>query len=101
MPKYPISITEVAEQDLSDIVEYIANDSPMAAIKLADEIERSILQLEDFPLIGAIPKNRRLARQGYRMLIVEGYLVFYVLLDDDTVEIRRILSCKREYRFLL
>ncbi len=101
MPKYPISITEVAEQDLSDIVEYIANDSPMAALKLADEIERSILQLEDFPLIGVIPKNRRLTRQGYRMLIVEGYLVFYVLLDDDTVEIRRILSCKREYKFLL
>jgi addiction module RelE/StbE family toxin len=101
MPKYPISITEAAEQDLSDIVEYIANDSPVAALKLADEIERSVLQLEDFPLIGAVPKNRRLARQGYRMLIVEGYLVFYVLPDDDTVEVRRILSSKREYRFLL
>jgi len=72
----------------------------MAALKLADEIERSILQLEDFPLIGAIPKNRRLARQGYRMLMVESCLVFYVL-TDDAVEIRRVLSGKREYRFLL
>ncbi len=101
MPKFPISITEAAEQDLTEIVEYIASDSPIAALKLAGEIEQSILQLENFPLIGAIPKNRRLTRRGYRMLIVESYLVFYVLLDDDTVEIRRILSGKREYRFLL
>ena len=52
-------------------------------------------------MIGANPNNRRLARQGYRMLIVESYLVFYGILEDDTVEIRRILSGKREYRFLL
>jgi len=101
MPRYPISITEAAEQDLSDIVGYVANDSPIAALKLADEFEQSVSQLEDFPLIGAVPKNRRLARQGYRMLIAESYLALYVLLEDDTVEIRRILSGKREYRFLL
>lgn len=101
MPKYPINITEAAEKDLSEIIEYIANDNPTAALRMADDIEQTILQLEDFPLIGSVPKNRRLARQGYRMLIAESYLVFYVILNDDTVEIRRILSGKREYRFLL
>jgi addiction module RelE/StbE family toxin len=101
MLKYLISITEAAERDLADIVEYIANDSPIAALKVADEIEESILQLEEFPLSGVTPKNPRLARQGYRMLIVDNYLVFYVLLEDEAVEIRRIISGKREYRFLL
>ncbi|SFR08126.1 type II toxin-antitoxin system RelE/ParE family toxin [Desulfoscipio geothermicus] len=78
MPKHLISITEAAEQDLAEIVDYISNDNPAAALKLAENIEQSILQLEDFPLIGAIPKNRRLTRQGYRILIVDSYLVFYV-----------------------
>jgi len=55
---------------------------------------------EDFPLMGAVPKNRRLTRQGYRILIVDNYLVFYVLLDNETVEIRRIVSGKRDYKFL-
>lgn len=89
MPKYLINITEAAEKELID------------ALKVADEIEESIAQLEDFPLSGATPKNRRLARQGYRMLVVGSYLVFYVVLEDETVEIRRILSGSREYRFLL
>lgn len=42
----------------------------------------------DFPLMGVIPINRRLTRQGYRILIVDNYLVFYVLLDNETVEIK-------------
>lgn len=95
-----VNITAAAEQDLTDIVEYIANDSPHAALKLADDIEESILRLESFPLMGTTPKNRRLARQGYRMLIVDNYLVFYVLLNDEILEVRRIISGKREYKFL-
>jgi addiction module RelE/StbE family toxin len=101
MPKHPISITEAAGQDLVEIVDYIANDNPAAALKLAENIEQGILQLEDFPLIGATPKNRRLTRQGYRILIVDSYLVFCVLLENETVEIRRIISGKRDYKFLL
>jgi len=101
MPKYQINITAAAEQDLAQIVDYIANDNPTAALKLAEEIERSIIQLEGFPLIGAIPKNQRLTRQGYRVLIVDSYLVFYVPLNNGTVEIRRIISGKRDYNFLL
>jgi len=101
MPKHLINITEAAEQDLSEIVDYISNDNPAAALKLAENIEQSILQLEDFPLSGATPKNRRLTRKGYRILIVDSYLVFYVLQDNETVEIRRIISGKRDYKFLL
>lgn len=101
MKKYNINITEAAEQDLAEIIEYIAIDNPAAAIKLADKIDESILKLEDFPHIGAIPKNRRLERRGYRMLIIDSYLIFYVIMDDETVEIRRMISGKRDYQFLL
>ena len=38
MPKHLISITEAAEQDLAEIVDYIANDNPAAALKLAENI---------------------------------------------------------------
>ncbi|OLN33159.1 type II toxin-antitoxin system RelE/ParE family toxin [Desulfosporosinus metallidurans] len=101
MPKHLISITEAAEQDLAEIVDYIASDNPAVALKLAENIEQGILMLEDFPLTGTTPKNRRLTRQGYRILIVDSYLVFYVLLNNEMVEIRRIISGKRDYKFLL
>ena len=101
MRKYQINITEVAERDLVDILEYIAGDNPVAAQKLLDRINESILKLENFPLIGVIPKNRRLERRGYRMLIVDNYLIFYSILNDKTLEIRRVISSKRDYAFLL
>jgi toxin ParE1/3/4 len=100
MRKCIINITKAAEQDLAAIVEYIANENPSAALKLANEIQKSILRLEDFPTSGVLPQNRRLARKGYRMLIIQSYLVFYILPNDETVEIRRIISGKRQYQFL-
>jgi toxin ParE1/3/4 len=100
MPKYQIDVTEAAEKDLIEVVDYIAGNDPAAALKLANKIEKSILKLEDYPLIGVIPKVRRLARKGYRILIVGDYLIFYVVLEDERVEIRRILSGKRDYKFL-
>jgi addiction module RelE/StbE family toxin len=96
MAKYEISITEVAGEDLAEIIEYIANDNSTAAIQLADEIEQRISQLEDFPSMGANPRNRSLVNKGYKILIVKDYLVFYVL-TGDIVEIRRIISGKRNY----
>ena len=56
--------------------------------------------LEDFPFIGINPRDIRLQRLNYRILVVTSYLVFYVVMDDF-VEIRRILHGNRKYQFLL
>jgi len=98
--KYQINLTEAAEKDLAGIIEYIARENPAAALKTAIKIEKGVLKLEDFPLIGVVPRTERLARKGYRILIIGDYLVFYVLTDNETIEIRRILSGKRDYQFL-
>jgi toxin ParE1/3/4 len=98
--RYQINLTEVAEQDLTEIVDYIADENPAAALKVAIKIEKNILKLENFPFIGIVPRIRRLARKGYRILIVNDYLIFYVIVDNEIIEIRRILSSKRDYQFL-
>ena len=98
--KYSINLTEAAEKDLAEIIDYIADENPPAALKLASKIEINILKLEKFPLIDVVPRVRGLARKGYRVLIVDEYLVFYVLADNEMIEIRRILSGKRDYQFL-
>jgi toxin ParE1/3/4 len=98
--KYQINLTEVAEQDLTEIADYIAGENPSAALKVIVRIEKNILKLEDFPLIGVVPRIRRLARKGYRILIVDDYLIFYVIINNKIIEIRRILSGKRDYQFL-
>jgi toxin ParE1/3/4 len=98
--KYPINYLPSAEQDLTDIVEYIMLDDPTTALNLLNQFDESISILEMFPHSGAIPNDLRLQRLNYRMLVVQNHLVFYVFIND-TIEIRRILHGKRKYGFLL
>jgi len=98
--KYQINFIEAAEKDLTGIVDYIAGENPATALKVTLKIEKNTLKLEDFPLIGVVPRIRRLARNGYRILIVDDHLVFYVVADNEIVEIRRILSGRKDHQFL-
>ncbi len=98
--KYKIEYLPIAEQDLNDIFEYIMIDHPDAALRMANQIDESVLTLEAFPYMGSVPNDPRLQALHYRFLIVEPYLIFYVI-NDNIVEIRRILHGKRKYNFLL
>lgn len=100
MGKYNVEYLPLAYEDLEDIFAYVVADDPGAAANLLNEIDAAILHLEEFPDMGVTPKNRRLANKGYKMLVVNDYLVFYVV-AGDIVEIRRIVSSKRNYTKLL
>ena len=97
--KYKIEYLPSSAKDLTEIVDYIKIDSPQSALNFLDKIDESISRLEQFPFIGVIPKDIRLQSLGYRILIIDNHLVFYVVFDD-IVEIRRIISGKRKYDFL-
>ena len=100
MAKYSVEYLPMAYDDLDDIFTYIATDDPGLAIKILDEFDIAILHLEEFPDMGVNIKNRRLANKGYKMLIINDYLVFYVMVTN-IIEIRRIISSKRNYTKLL
>lgn len=100
MVKYEVRVTEAAREDLLALVQYIAQDNPTAALAVAEEIEQTILALENFPCRGINPKNQHLIAKGYKMLVVCDYLIFYVVLEE-AVHIRRIISGKQNYLRLL
>jgi toxin ParE1/3/4 len=97
---YEIRYLSTAEKDLIEVFEYIKKDNPTAAISQLEEFDKSISQLALNPFLGVIPKDERLKRLGYRMLIVDKYLVFYVI-KNKTVQVRRIVHGARRYSFLL
>ncbi len=102
--KYKILRTEKAEQQLRDIIFYIADDSKSIDIALnyLDKIEHAITQLEDFPNLGSIPKYATLRKQGYKVLIIERHLVFYKVNEDKKiVVIYAIVDGRREYKNLI
>ncbi|MBI2265021.1 MAG: type II toxin-antitoxin system RelE/ParE family toxin [Armatimonadetes bacterium] len=100
MGKYRVVYLPIAEKDLMEIIEYVRMDKPGAALDLLEHIDKAISRLEDFPESGKTPRDIRLQRLNYRLLIVENYLVFYVVKGKE-VEIRRILHGQRRYDFLL
>jgi len=97
---FEIRYLTIAVRDLEDIFDYIARDRPVAAAALLEKFDKTISQLADFPELGVLPKDDRLKRIGYRMLIIEDYLVFYVI-KFETIQIRRIIHGARQYGFLL
>ena len=100
--KYNINYLHSARKDLIDIIEYIQEDNPNATLNFLDQIENAISKLEDFPYIGTTPKDTLLQYKGYRILVIQSYLVFYVVKENTLeVEIRRIIHGKRKYDFLL
>lgn len=100
METYEIRIYPAAKQDLMDIVEYLNTLSPTAAMRIYDKITAEILSLSQMPERCPRPRDLTLAAKGYRCLIVEKYLVFYVV-HQKTVQIRRILYGRRNYQQLL
>ena len=98
--KYQVIYLAIAKQDLDQIFDYILRDNPNAALQLLDDIDQKISQLRNFPEIGRIPKDNKLKNLGYRILIITGYLVFYII-KGQIVEIHRLLHGSRDYMNLL
>ena len=98
--RFRVEYLPLAEQDLLDIVDYIARDRPRAARAFVDRIDRAVDRLATFPRSGRRPHDERLQRLGYRVLTVDGSLVFYVI-RRTVVQIRRVIHGARRYEFLL
>lgn len=102
--KYRIIRTDKADEQLRDIIFYIAEDSGSIDIALnyLDKIENAISHLEKFPMSGSSPKYSILRKQGYKVLIVERHLVFYKVNEsEETVIIYAVVDGRREYRNLI
>lgn len=98
--RYAIRYLRTAQQDLGEIFDYITRDDATAAATLLAAFDQAIAQLATYPFLGSVPKDDRLQRLGYRMLVVGKYLIFYVV-KTETVQIRRVLHSSRQYQFLL
>lgn len=102
--RYKVIRTDKADEQLREIIFYIADDSGSVdiALKYLDKIEKAIKRLEDFPMSGSIPRYSILRKQSYRVLIAERHLVFYKVNEDEkVVTIYAIVDGRREYRNLI
>ena len=101
---YKILRTDKAEEQLREVIFYIADDSCNVdiALEYLEKIETAIYRLQEFPESGSIPRYSILKKQGYRVVIVERHLVFYKINEvEKLVIIYAIVDGRREYRNLI
>jgi len=59
-----------------------------------EKLDKHVGNLKTHPLLGRIPRDEKLKNSGYRVLIIESYLVFYVV-RGKTVQIHRVIHGSR------
>lgn len=102
--KYKIIRTDKADEQLREIIFYIADDSGSVDIALnyLNKIETAIKRLEEFPMSGSVPRYSILRKQGYRVLVIERHLVFYKVNESEKiVTIYAVADGRREYKNLI
>ena len=102
--RYEIIRTDKANDQLYDIINYIADDSASVDIALnyLSKIEETVMKLEYYPYRGTYPRYSILKRQGYRVLIIERHLIFYKVKESEKiVVIHAIVDARQEYMNLI
>lgn len=92
--KYAVRYLPVAVDDLLAIFDWIADDSPARAASFTGKLDKGISALSTHPYLGRVPKHEKLQAFGYRVLMIEAYLVFYVV-QDKFIEIHRVIHGSR------
>ena len=100
MGQYKVTIFPTAQNDLREIVDYLNTPSCDIAIRYYDLFIEKVASLTTMPERCPLARDTQLRLRGYRMLLIENYIVFYVI-NGTTIEIRRILYARRQYEGLL
>ena len=100
MEQYNIRIYKKAQEDLEEIVKYLNQFYTKTAMKYYDLVIAEISKLTMNPKRCALVREEPLRRKGYRYLLVNNYIVFFVI-KETTVQVRRILYNKQQYKTFL
>ena len=93
MKHYNVVISDKARDDMDSIHRYISETlyEPVIAAKQYDRIADAILTLEVMPERIRILDSEPERSKGLRPLIIDNYTVFFVIKDDDIVNVARVL----------
>ena len=100
---YQIEYLPIAVQDMNEIVSsFLMMGSKNGAIRIKDKMKQAAQRLGTFPRISITVPYEALAKIGYRMTVIEDYLMFYRVFDDEKkIIIYRVLNGKMDYPSIL
>ncbi|SHK09858.1 type II toxin-antitoxin system RelE/ParE family toxin [Desulforamulus aeronauticus] len=97
---YKLIVSELAYQDLDNIVSYIAIQlaNPKAAGDFLDEMTACFGFLKRNPLMYGQCQDKRLGKEGYRKALIKNYVLVYKVNEaSQTVSIMRFFHGTQDY----
>ena len=100
-PKYEIIWTNVAENDLKDIIEYISIDSHRNTLTILKNIKQSASNLYTLPERGRIvPELQAQGILQYRELIIPPWRLVYRI-DERKIYVLSVIDSRRNVEDIL
>ena len=91
------SIAPSAIRDLDDISDYFLEFNIKTGEKILQEFTRKCRNLATFPTMG---KSYAYIRFDLRGIPLQGYIILYRLIDDDGLEIVRVVNARQDLQGL-
>ena len=99
--KYQVVWAEIAQHDLTQIIDYIAIDSPGNASRILQKIKQKVSALYSMPVRGRIvPELKEHGIHTYRELIIAPWRVIYRI-SDTTVFVLSVIDSRRNVEDIL
>ena len=101
---YDVNIMQSAKNEIHGIYRYIATelDNPTAADRHVSLIQEKISALQENPERYPLVRDKYLAEKGIRYIVVQNYLVFFVVREENkVVSVMRVLYGRRDWLTLL
>ena len=98
-----IRYKKTAIEDIQDTERYISNTlhNEVAAKKLTKRITQAVTLLADNPYMGTPLNSRYEVDTDLRYLIVSNRLIFYRVVEDNFVEVTRVIDGRQDYMAIL
>jgi addiction module RelE/StbE family toxin len=99
--KYQVLWSNIAENDLKNIIEYIADDSPPNALEIFKSIKQKASSLKTFPERGRIvPELQDQGILQYRELVIPPWRILYRI-SEMKVFVLSVLDSRRNIEDIL
>lgn len=101
--EYSLEFLPASLNDLTEVVSsFVMLGSKKGAIRIKDKLMKAAEQIHLLPYSGVAVPEEKMAKFGFRMIVVEKYLMFYKVFEEDKkVLIYRILNGKNNYPALM
>lgn len=101
--KYAVEFLPTALNDMAGIISsFVMLGSKQGAIRIKDKMNKAVEQLILFPYSGITVPEPKMSKVGFRMVIVEKYLMFYKIFEDEKkIIFYRVLNGRTNYPTLM